>query len=146
VPLISVEHQYMITEPIPGVTPTLPTLRDPDRLTYWKEEVGGLVMGGYEPDPIPWATGGIPEGFHFQLLDSNFDHFEQFMERAIGRVPALQTAGIKQLVNGPESFTPDGNFILGEAPELRASSWARASTPSGSRAAAARAWRSPNGW
>jgi 4-methylaminobutanoate oxidase (formaldehyde-forming) len=119
VPLISVEHQYMITEPIAGVTPTLPTLRDPDRLTYWKEEVGGLVMGGYEPDPIPWATGGIPEGFHFQLLDSNFDHFEQFMERAIGRVPALQTAGIKQLVNGPESFTPDGNFVLGEAPELR---------------------------
>ncbi|MDT8345550.1 MAG: FAD-dependent oxidoreductase, partial [Thermohalobaculum sp.] len=119
VPLVSVEHQYMITEAIPGVTPNLPTLRDPDRLTYWKEEVGGLVMGGYEPNPIPWAVGGIPEGFHFELLTSNFDHFEQFMARAIGRVPALETAGIKQLLNGPESFTPDGNFILGEAPEQR---------------------------
>lgn len=117
VPLVSVEHQYMITEAIPGVAPSLPTLRDPDRLIYWKEEVGGLVMGGYEPNPIPWATDGIPEGFHYTLLSSNFEHFEQFMEAAVGRVPALETAGIKQLVNGPESFTPDGNFILGEAPE-----------------------------
>jgi glycine cleavage system aminomethyltransferase T/glycine/D-amino acid oxidase-like deaminating enzyme len=119
VPLVSVQHQYLITEPIPGVTPTLPTLRDPDRLIYWKEEVGGLVMGGYEPDPVPWAVDGIPEGFHFQLLDADFDHFEQFMDRAIDRVPALANAGVKQLLNGPESFTPDGNFILGEAPELR---------------------------
>ncbi len=117
VPLVSVEHQYMITEPIPGVTPGLPTLRDPDRLTYWKEEVGGLVMGGYEPNPVPWAVDGIPEGFHFTLLSSDFEQFEQFMAPAIGRVPALETAGIKQLLNGPESFTPDGNFILGEAPE-----------------------------
>ncbi len=117
VPLVSVQHQYMVTEPIPGVTPTLPTLRDPDRLTYWKEEVGGLVWGGYEPNPLPWAENGIPEGFHFELLTSDFDHFEQFMELAIGRVPALQTAGVKQLINGPESFTPDGNFILGEVPE-----------------------------
>lgn len=119
VPLVSVEHQYMITEKIPGITPGLPTLRDPDRLTYWKEDVGGLVMGGYEPNPVPWAQNGIPEGFHYELLTSNFDHFEQFMDLAIGRVPALETAGIKELINGPESFTPDGNFILGEAPELR---------------------------
>ncbi|MFN3936984.1 MAG: FAD-dependent oxidoreductase [Gemmobacter sp.] len=119
VPLVSVEHQYLITERIDGVTPDLPTLRDPDRLTYWKEEVGGLVVGGYEPNPRPWAVDGIPEGFHFELLTSDFDHFEQFMEPAIGRVPALAGAGIKQLLNGPESFTPDGNFILGEAPELR---------------------------
>jgi 4-methylaminobutanoate oxidase (formaldehyde-forming) len=118
VPLVPVEHQYLITEPIPGVSPTLPTLRDPDRLIYWKEEVGGLVMGGYEPDPKPWATGGIPESFAFTLLPSDFDHFEPFMERAIGRVPALATAGVKQLLNGPESFTPDGSFILGEAPEV----------------------------
>ncbi len=98
----------------------LPTLRDPDRLTYYKEEVGGLVMGGYEPNPIPpWATSGIPQGFHYTLLDSNFDHFEQLMELSLGRVPALEHAGIKELVNGPESFTPDGNFILGEAPELK---------------------------
>ncbi len=118
VPLVSVEHQYMITERIAGVTSTLPTLRDPDRLTYWKEDVGGLVWGGYEPNPKPWATGGIPEGFHFETLTPDWDHYEQFMEDAIARVPALATAGIKQLLNGPESFTPDGNFILGEAPEL----------------------------
>ncbi len=117
VPLVSMEHQYMVTERIEGVTPNLPTLRDPDRLTYWKEEVGGLVMGGYEPNPKPWAVNGIPEGFHFSLLDSDFDHFEQIMELALGRVPAMETAGIKTLTNGPESFTPDGNFILGEAPE-----------------------------
>ncbi len=119
VPLISVEHQYMITEKIAGVTANLPTLRDPDRLTYWKEEVGGLVWGGYEPNPKPWAVDGIPEGFHYTLLTSDYDHYGQFMDNAIARVPALATAGVKQLLNGPESFTPDGNFILGEAPELR---------------------------
>jgi 4-methylaminobutanoate oxidase (formaldehyde-forming) len=119
VPLVSVEHQYMITEAIDGVTPDLPTLRDPDRLTYYKEEVGGLVMGGYEPNGIPWARDGIPEDFHYSLLTSDYDHFEQLMELSLGRVPALETAGIKELVNGPESFTPDGNFILGEAPELK---------------------------
>lgn len=119
VPLVSVEHQYMITERIPGVTPGLPTLRDPDRLTYWKEDVGGLVWGGYEPNPKPWAVNGIPEGFHFETLTPDWDHYEQFMDNAIARVPALATAGVKQLLNGPESFTPDGNFILGEAPELK---------------------------
>ncbi len=119
VPLVPVEHQYMVTEPIEGVTSSLPTLRDPDRLTYYKEEVGGLVMGGYEPNPIMWAEDGIPKGFHYTLLESNFEHFEQLMELSLGRVPALETAGIKTLTNGPESFTPDGNFILGEAPELK---------------------------
>ncbi|MFM8002332.1 MAG: FAD-dependent oxidoreductase, partial [Actinomycetota bacterium] len=119
VPLVSVEHQYLITTPIEGVTRDLPTLRDPDRLTYYKEEVGGLVMGGYEPDPIPWAIDGIPREFNFKLLDANSDHFAPIMDLAIGRVPALATAGVNQLINGPESFTPDGNFILGEAPEVR---------------------------
>ena len=119
VPLVSVEHQYMITAQIEGVTRNLPTLRDPDRLTYYKEEVGGLVMGGYEPDPVPWAVGGIPTPFQFQLLEPDFDHFAPIMELAMGRVPALQTAGVNELINGPESFTPDGNFILGEAPELK---------------------------
>jgi len=119
VPLVSMQHQYMVTEAIAGVTPDLPTLRDPDRLTYYKEEVGGLVMGGYEPDPIPWAVEGVPKGLHYSLLDSDFDHFEPLMELALGRVPALATAGVKTLTNGPESFTPDGNFIIGEAPELR---------------------------
>ncbi|MFZ9629600.1 MAG: GcvT family protein [Ilumatobacteraceae bacterium] len=120
VPLVPVEHQYVITEPFtPEVPRDLPTLRDPDRLTYYKEEVGGLVMGGYEPNPIPWAVRGIPRPFQFQLLDSNWDHFAPTMELAIGRVPALAGTGIRQLINGPESFTPDGNFILGEAPEVR---------------------------
>ena len=119
VPLVSVEHQYMVTERIEGVTSDLPTLRDPDRLTYWKEDVGGLVWGGYEPNPKPWAVQGIPEGFHFDLLTSDYDHYSQLMENAIARVPALAGAGVKQLINGPESFTPDGNFILGEAPELQ---------------------------
>ncbi len=118
VPLVSVQHQYLVTERIEGVPRDLPTLRDPDRLTYYKEEVGGLVMGGYESNPKMWAESGIPEGFHFSLLDSDWDHFEQLMELALPRVPALQNAGIKQLLNGPESFTPDGNFILGEAPEV----------------------------
>jgi sarcosine dehydrogenase len=118
VPLVSVQHQYLVTEPIPGVERSLPTLRDPDRLTYFKEEVGGLVMGGYEPNPKPWAEDGVPEGFHDGLLDSDWDHFEPLMGQALARVPALATAGVKQLVNGPESFTPDGYFILGEAPEV----------------------------
>lgn len=119
VPLVPVQHQYLITETIKDMPRNLPTLRDPDRLTYYKEEVGGLVMGGYEPNPVLWAEDGIPEDFHFSLLPSDFDHFEPMMELALGRVPALETAGIKELVNGPESFTPDGNFILGEAPELK---------------------------
>ncbi|MCH2271702.1 MAG: FAD-binding oxidoreductase, partial [SAR324 cluster bacterium] len=93
VPLVSVEHQYLITEPIEGVTPDLPTLRDPDKLTYWKEDVGGLVMGGYEPNPIGWATEGIPQDFIFQLLPENFEHFEQLMHPAAERVPALENAG-----------------------------------------------------
>jgi 4-methylaminobutanoate oxidase (formaldehyde-forming) len=119
VPLVSVQHQYVVTETIPGVTADLPTLRDPDRLTYYKEEVGGLIMGGYEPNPMPWAEAGIPDGFHYTLLDPDWDHFMPVMELALPRVPALEKAGIKQLINGPESFTPDGNFILGEAPETR---------------------------
>jgi sarcosine dehydrogenase len=119
IPLVSVQHQYLITEKIDGVTPGLPTLRDPDRLTYWKEEVGGLVMGGYEPNPKPWAVDGLPDRFEFQLLEDDLDHFEPLLELAAGRVPAMQSAGIKQFINGPESFTPDGNFIVGEAPEVR---------------------------
>jgi len=122
VPLVSVQHQYIITEAIPGVTPDLPTLRDPDRLTYYKEEVGGLALGGYEPNPIPWALDGIPDGFEFQLLQPDWDHFTPILELALPRVPALQDAGVKQLLNGPESFTPDGNFILGEAPVVAVSS------------------------
>jgi 4-methylaminobutanoate oxidase (formaldehyde-forming) len=118
VPLVSVEHQYIVTEKIEGAATRLPTLRDPDRLVYLKEEVGGLVIGGYEPNPKPWATNGIPGGFNFKLLEPDYDHFQQHMVQAMARVPALASAGVRELINGPESFTPDGNFILGEAPEV----------------------------
>ncbi|MGB5558136.1 MAG: FAD-dependent oxidoreductase, partial [Paracoccaceae bacterium] len=121
VPLQPVKHQYIVTEPITGLATDAPTLRDPDRRTYFKEEVGGLVMGGYEPNPQPWdlsQTGDdVPDDWEFRLFDDDFDHFEQHMEQAIARIPALETAGVKQMINGSESFTPDGNFILGAAPE-----------------------------
>lgn len=119
VPLVSVQHQYMVTQPFEGVARDMPTIRDPDKRIYFKEEVGGLVAGVYEPNPIPWAVNGIPAGFHFTLLDSNWEHFEPAIEACIERVPALESTGIKELINGPESFTPDGNFILGESPETR---------------------------
>jgi len=117
VPLQPVKHQYIVTDRIEGLAADAPTLRDPDRRTYFKEEVGGLVMGGYEPDPQAWTTGDVPDDWEFRLFDDDFDHFGQHMEQAIARVPALAGAGVRQMINGPESFTPDGNFILGSAPE-----------------------------
>src|SRR5262245_49559359 len=118
VPLQAVKHQYVVTEKIDGIAPGMATIRDPDRRTYFKEEVGGLAFGGYEPDPKPWLD-IVPERFEFQLLDDDWDHFEQHLAAAMVRIPALEKAGIKQMIDGPESFTPDGNFILGEAPEVR---------------------------
>ena len=119
VPLFSAEHFYLVTKPIPGVHPDLPVMRDPDGYIYYKEEVGGLVMGGFEPVAKPWDVARIPERFEFQLLPEDWDHFEILMHNAIHRTPCLETAEVKMLLNGPESFTLDGNFILGEAPELR---------------------------
>lgn len=119
VPLHSAEHYYIVTERIAGVHPDLPVMRDPDGYIYFKEEVGGLVMGGFEPNAKPWGMNGIPENFEFQLLPDDWDQFEILMENALMRVPALETAQIRQFYNGPESFTPDNNFMLGEAPELR---------------------------
>ncbi|WP_144137451.1 FAD-dependent oxidoreductase [Paraburkholderia sp. BCC1884] len=119
VPLHSAEHYYIVTERIAGVHPDLPVMRDPDGFIYFKEEVGGLVMGGFEPDAKPWGMNGIPENFEFQLLPDDWDQFEILMENALQRVPALETAQVRQFYNGPESFTPDNNFMLGEAPELR---------------------------
>jgi 4-methylaminobutanoate oxidase (formaldehyde-forming) len=117
VPLQAVRHQYVVTEKIPGLVADSPTLRDPDRRIYFKEEVGGLVMGGYEPNPQPLPTGDIPDDWQFHLFADDYDHFEQHLVQAIARVPVLETVGVKQMINGPESFTPDGNFILGSAPE-----------------------------
>ena len=118
VPLYAAEHFYVVTAPIPGVTPDLPVIRDPDGFIYYKEEVGGLVMGGFEPVAKPWNVSPIPDGFEFQLLPEDWDQFEVLMKNAIHRTPCLETAQVKLLLNGPESFTGDGNFILGEAPEV----------------------------
>ena len=119
VPLYSAEHFYIVTDRIAGVHPMLPVMRDPDGLIYYKEEVGGLVMGGFELQAKPWRVDPIPADFQFQLLGEDWDQFEPLMHNAIHRTPCLETAPIKMLLNGPESFTPDGNFILGEAPGLR---------------------------
>lgn len=118
VPLYSAEHFYIVTKPIAGVTPDLPVMRDPDGFIYYKEEVGGLVMGGFEPVAKPWLE-RIPDDFEFQLLPEDWDQFEVLMKNAVHRTPCLETAEVKMLLNGPESFTPDGNFLIGEAPELR---------------------------
>jgi glycine cleavage system aminomethyltransferase T/glycine/D-amino acid oxidase-like deaminating enzyme len=119
VPLYSAEHFYIVTGKIPGVHPMLPVMRDPDGYIYYKEEVGGLVMGGFEPQAKPWKMDPIPSTFQFELLDEDWDQFEPLMTAALHRTPCLETAEVKMLLNGPESFTPDGNFILGEAPGLR---------------------------
>lgn len=120
VPLHSAEHFYVVTEQIDGVHRELPILRDPDGYTYFKEEVGGLVVGGFEPEAKPWvAPDQLPYPFEFQLLDEDWEHFSILMDSALHRIPALQTTGIKKFYNGPESFTPDNQFILGEAPEVK---------------------------
>ncbi len=120
VPMHSAEHFYVVTERIEGVRRDLPVLRDPDGYTYFKEEVGGLVVGGFEPRAKPWlAPDALPEEFEFQLLPEDWDQFAVIMENALLRIPALSHTGIKKFYNGPESFTPDNQFILGEAPELR---------------------------
>jgi 4-methylaminobutanoate oxidase (formaldehyde-forming) len=120
VPLHSAEHFYVVTDQIAGVDRMMPILRDPDGYTYMKEEVGGLVVGGFEPVAKPWvAPDQLPHPFEFQLLDEDWDHFEILMESALHRVPVLQQTGIKKFYNGPESFTPDNQFILGRSPEVR---------------------------
>jgi 4-methylaminobutanoate oxidase (formaldehyde-forming) len=119
IPLHSAEHFYVVTEVIDGVHPDLPILRDPDGYTYFKEEVGGLVIGGFEPEAKPWVSpDAIPYPFEFQLLEEDWEHFEVLMNSALLRIPALEVTGIKKFYNGPESFTPDNQFILGDAPEL----------------------------
>ncbi len=118
-PLHACEHMYIVTKQIPGVDTNLPCLRDPDGYIYFKEEVGGLLMGGFEPKAKPWGMSGIPDPFEFQLLPDDWDQFEILMQNAIQRVPALETAEVKQFINGPESFTADNNYIMGEAPGLR---------------------------
>src|SRR5437763_7856173 len=114
VPIIPYGHQYLITEPFDPPLEPLPTLRDPDRLVYFRTEVGGLVMGGYERKPYPWALDGIPAGFEAKLLPEDLDRMQELFENAIRRVPALESAPVKKFFNGPEAFTPDADFLLGE--------------------------------
>ncbi|MFI2707671.1 FAD-dependent oxidoreductase, partial [Nocardioides sp. CER28] len=119
VPLHSAEHFYVVTEQVDGTHPDLPIMRDQDGWTYFKEEVGGLVVGGFEPDAKPWvAPDQIPYPFEFQLLDEDWEHFSVLMEQAVLRIPALEHTGIRKFYNGPESFTPDNQFLLGETPEV----------------------------
>ncbi len=119
IPIIPMQHQYIITTAIDGVDPAimehLPTMRDPDHLVYFRNWGRGLVMGGYERTPAPWGLKGIPRDFNGQLLSPDWDRFLPIMEGAIHRVPAMEQAGIQTFINGPEAFTPDGEFIMGES-------------------------------
>jgi len=119
VPLHAAEHFYMVTEPMPQLTRNMPTLRVPDECAYYKEDAGKLLLGAFEPVAIPWGGDGIPEHFCFDQLPENFEHFEPILEQAIQRLPALAEAGIQTFFNGPESFTADDRYHLGEAPNLR---------------------------
>jgi 4-methylaminobutanoate oxidase (formaldehyde-forming) len=101
VPLYSAEHFYIVTERIDGVQPMLPVLRDPDGFIYYKEEVGGLVMGGFEPQAKPWKVDPIPATFQFELLGEDWEQFEPLMNNALHRTLCLETARVMLLLNGP---------------------------------------------
>ena len=115
IPIIPMAHQYLFTEAIDGVHPALPQLRDPDNLVYFREEVGGLCMGGYERTPAPWSLDGIPANFNGKLLAPDWPRFDEIMAGAVRRVPSIADAGVSRMINGPEAFTPDNEFILGES-------------------------------
>ncbi len=118
VPQHACEHFYLITEPFEGVEPNLPVFRDYDACAYYKEDTGKILLGAFEPIAKPWGGDGIPEDFCFDELDGSFDHFEPVLEQAIKRMPALENAGIQKFFCGPESFTPDDRYHLGESAEL----------------------------
>jgi 4-methylaminobutanoate oxidase (formaldehyde-forming) len=119
IPLHAAAHHYVVTEPLPGLPRSLPTLRDPDSCNYIKLDAGKLLIGTFEPHAKPWGHEGIPESFSFDQLPPDLDHIEPYLEAAARRVPLLRTAGLKVIFCGPESFTPDDRYHLGEAPELR---------------------------
>ena len=116
-PLHACEHFYIVTENIPGLA-QLPVLRVPDECAYYKEDAGKILLGAFEPKAKPWGMDGIPADFCFDQLPEDFDHFEPILEAAVNRMPILAEAGIHTFFNGPESFTPDDRYYLGEAPEL----------------------------
>ena len=117
VPVLACEHFYLLTKPIAGVIGNMPTLSDHDSHLYIRDDSGGLLVGCFEPMGKPIAPGVLDENFEFGLLPEDWDHFEPMMELALHRLPALETAEVKMLLNGPESFTPDGTFMLGETAE-----------------------------
>jgi 4-methylaminobutanoate oxidase (formaldehyde-forming) len=119
VPLHAAEHFYIVTEPITGLPGTLPVLRVQDECAYYKEDAGKLLMGCFEPVAKPWGANGIPDDFSFDTLPEDPDHFEPVLEQAVRRVPVLGSAGIALFFNGPESFTPDDRYYIGETPEVR---------------------------
>ncbi len=116
-PLHACEHFYLITEPVPGLG-HMPVLRVPDECAYYKSDAGKMMIGAFEPKAKPWGMGGIREDFMFDTLPEDWDHFQPILEAAMERMPLFQTAGIHTFFNGPESFTPDDRYYLGEAPEL----------------------------
>ena len=117
-PLHACEHFYIVTEAIRGLD-QLPVLRVPDECVYYKEDAGKILLGAFEPVAKPWGMAGIPEDFCFDQLPEDFDHFEPILEKAVARMPMLGRVGIHTFFNGPESFTPDDRYYLGEAPELK---------------------------
>ncbi|MCY3539758.1 MAG: FAD-dependent oxidoreductase [bacterium] len=117
VPALACEHFYVVTEPLEGVTPDLPTLRDPTNYTYFKEETGKIMAGFFEPQAKTWKY-EVPRDFTFGTLPEDWEHIGPILERSIHRVPALGECGIQLFLNGPESFTPDGTYYLGESPEV----------------------------
>src|SRR6202051_422158 len=119
VPVHAAEHFYIVTEPLAGLAPGLPVLRDSDGYSYFKEDTGKLLVGWFEPQAKPWGMNGIPESFSFDQLPEDLTHIEPLFASAIRRVPALETAGVQLFFNGPESFTPDDRYLLGETPEVR---------------------------
>jgi 4-methylaminobutanoate oxidase (formaldehyde-forming) len=118
IPLHACEHFYVVTEPFAGVTPDLPVLRDQDNYAYYKEDAGKILLGAFEPEAKPWGMSGIPENFCFDELPTDMDHFMPILERAMTRMPALREVGIRTWFCGPESFTPDNRYHLGEVPEV----------------------------
>ncbi len=119
IPLLACEHFYLLTKPVDGVAGNMPTLSDHDSHLYIRDDSGGLLVGCFEPMGKPIEPGRLDENFAFQLLPEDWDHFEPMMMGALHRLPALETAEVKMLLNGPESFTPDGTFMLGETAETR---------------------------
>lgn len=119
VPLHAAEHYYMITENLEGMHSNLPVLRDMDNYAYYREETGKLMLGLFEPDAMPWGQEGIPEHFFFDDLPADWERISPYLEQAMKRIPALEHTGIQLLFNGPESFTPDDRYWLGECPEVK---------------------------